>query len=306
MTSRTTTVVLLLLVLLVCGGVRTSAVHARVQAGDVDHFRGASRTDWPARVPTYTRVGSRDAGATAVSDPWLWLDEPAENVAVNGPFRVGGWAFDPAAAGGTGVDAVHVWAYPSPGSGTPPIFVGAATYGYSRADVGDAFGSQYTNSGFRLQGGLGAGTYLIAVFAHSELTDSFSAIRTALVTIANTVRIVVDGPRDGAMVRQRFALSGWALDFSATADSGVDAVHVWAYPAEGGSPLFLGSAAYGRQARPDVASAFGPQYGRSGWALTAPRLTPGTYDLVCFPHRTATATFSPPARVRLTVTASGY
>src|SRR5207253_730013 len=107
MTSRTTTVVLLL-ILLVCGGVRASAVHARIQAGDVSHFRSASRTDWHPRVPTYARVGYRDAGATAVSDPWLWLDEPADNVAVNGPFRVAGWAFDPAAAGGTGVDAVHV------------------------------------------------------------------------------------------------------------------------------------------------------------------------------------------------------
>ena len=45
------------------------------------------------------------------------LDTPVLGSEVVPPFVVAGWAIDLAAWSGTGVDAVHVWAYPTPGSG---------------------------------------------------------------------------------------------------------------------------------------------------------------------------------------------
>src|SRR4051812_46205432 len=63
------------------------------------------------------------------------VDAPLLNATVAGPFIVSGWVLDQSAATGTGIDAVHVWAFPATGS---PTFVGAAAMGDSRPDVGPA------------------------------------------------------------------------------------------------------------------------------------------------------------------------
>jgi hypothetical protein len=78
---------------------------------------------------------------------------------------VAGWAIDEAAATGTGVDTLHVWAYPASGS---PIFVGAAGYGGARGDIGTAYGPQFTNAGFSLTGSLPPGSYDLIVYALIE------------------------------------------------------------------------------------------------------------------------------------------
>jgi hypothetical protein len=86
-----------------------------------------------------------------------------------------GWAIDRAAPAGTGVDAIHIYAYKDPGSGTPPVFLGVAVYGQSRPDVAALYGSRYTNSAFALQvTTLTPGTYDVVMFAHSTATNSFS------------------------------------------------------------------------------------------------------------------------------------
>jgi len=86
-----------------------------------------------------------------------------------------GWAIDTGAREGTGVDAVQVWAYPAPGSGTDPIFLGRALYGRARPDMGDKFGSQFTNSAYELAiAGLSPGPHEIVVEAHSTVTKSFN------------------------------------------------------------------------------------------------------------------------------------
>jgi hypothetical protein len=72
----------------------------------------------------------------ADNDPRMAVDVPAGNATVHRTFTVAGWAVDLLAPSGPGVDVVHVWAYPNPGSGADPIFGGAATYGGSRPDVG--------------------------------------------------------------------------------------------------------------------------------------------------------------------------
>ena len=60
---------------------------------------------------------------------------------VGQPMQVSGWAVDGAATSGTGMDAVHVYAHPAAGS---PVFLGAATYGVSRPDIGASLGSRFT------------------------------------------------------------------------------------------------------------------------------------------------------------------
>ena len=99
------------------------------------------------------------------------------------PFTVGGWAIDVAAASGTGVDAVHVWAYPT--SGQPASWVGTAIYGSMRGDVGTAFGSsQYGPSGYNLNvGGLPRGTYDLVVYARSTVSGAFDNWKVVRITI---------------------------------------------------------------------------------------------------------------------------
>src|SRR3972149_1411896 len=74
------------------------------------------------------------------------------------------WAIDQQAASGTGVDAVHVYAYPADGSGAPtgasPVFLGAASYGSWRPDVAGLYGEQYRDCGYsKSVASLGGGFY---------------------------------------------------------------------------------------------------------------------------------------------------
>ena len=67
-------------------------------------------------------------------------------------FGVSGWAIDRSVAStthsGTGVDVLHVYAYPNPGSGQAPIFLGVAALGVA-ADVGAIYGSRYDDPATR-------------------------------------------------------------------------------------------------------------------------------------------------------------
>jgi hypothetical protein len=112
------------------------------------------------------------------------LDSPAPGNPVQ-PFVVSGWALDVAAVSGTGVDSVHVWAYPNPGSGQPPIMLGIATYGTFRGDLAALFGSQFGSSGYRLtvNGLQRFTTYDIVVYAHSSVSNTFDNWRAVRVTI---------------------------------------------------------------------------------------------------------------------------
>ncbi len=124
------------------------------------------------------------ANVTVRSAPRMSIDAPAANSTVGtGGFTVSGWAVDAAAASGPGVDAVHIYAFPV-GSSTPR-FLGAATLGVSRSDVGALFGgSQFTKSGYNLKvTGLSAGTYDLAVCARSSVSGEFDDILTVRVVL---------------------------------------------------------------------------------------------------------------------------
>jgi len=121
------------------------------------------------------------------------IDAPSPEATFAGStFLVGGWSIDRSvestAQSGSGVDTLHVYAYPNPGSGQPPIFLGVATVGVSRPDVGAAYGSRYDTSGYQLLVdraalGLAPGLYGIVVHSHSAVSGTFNNDAVVWVTL---------------------------------------------------------------------------------------------------------------------------
>jgi YVTN family beta-propeller protein len=249
---------------------------------------------------TGTFAVAREITLTVVPSVAIMIDLPAPAATVPPSFVVAGWALDKAAAAGSGVDAVHVWAYPT--SGTPPVFAGAATLDQPRPDVAAAFGSQFATAGYVLNvQNLPSGSYVLVAYAHQSITGRFVAQRTVTVTVtAPQPFINIDLPAAGATVGgASVRVAGWALELGAAMGTGVDAVHVWAYPDSGGVPLFIGAATYGLT-RTDVGAAFGSAYTPCGFDVTG-SLPPGSYTVVAFAHSTTTNSFNGVRSVHVTV-----
>jgi hypothetical protein len=81
-------------------------------------------------------------------------------------------------------------------------------------------------------------------------------------------------------------VAGWAADLDSADGTGVQMIHVWAYPRDGGAPVFVADAAYGGT-RPDVAAVFGDRFRDSGFGVRVQGLAPGSYDLALFAWSTA-------------------
>ena len=113
-------------------------------------------------------------------------------------------------------------------------------------------------------------------------------------------QIVIDTPTSQQDVGQPFVLAGWAVDLDDEVGTGIGTLHVWAYPLNGGQPLFAGVASYGAS-RPDVAALYGDRYKASGYQLTVAGLPPGNYDLAVFAWSTVVNGFVPARTVRVTV-----
>ena len=111
--------------------------------------------------------------------------------------------------------------------------------------------------------------------------------------------MMIDVPSEGMTVRQPFVVAGWALDLAAS-DNGIDLVQVYAYPADGSNPIFLGSTMV-NGARPDVGAIFGASHGVSGYALVVRGLEPGQYRLTLFGRSSYGAGFplGPSVNVRI-------
>ena len=114
------------------------------------------------------------------------------------------------------------------------------------------------------------------------------------------VQVAIDTPRSQQDVGQPFVLAGWAADLDAATGTGIDTLHVWAYPRTGGAPVFLGTPTLGG-VRLDVAAVHGDQFREAGFALTVQGLIPGTYDLVVFPWSNVTGGFAQPRSVHVTL-----
>ncbi len=238
------------------------------------------------------------------SAPKMALDAPRAGASVTAEgFAIGGWAVDTGSPTGTGVDIVQAWAYPT--TGAAPIFVGTAQYGIARPDVATYLANaRFTNSGYSLTGAIGtAGTYDLHVYAHSTLTGTFNNEAIVRITVRPPVsipRMWVDTPVAGSTLSMNITVAGWAIDMGGSIGTGVNAVHVYAYPIAGGAPILVGVADYGL-GRPDVGAAFGnPRFAPSGFRVvgTLPR---GEYNLVVFARSSITQTFNNVSVIRIRV-----
>lgn len=232
--------------------------------------------------------------------PILYVDTPANGASVRQPFLLAGWAIDATSPAGTGMGtAHHVWAFPL--SGAAPVFAGV-TSPNARPDVAAYFGSQFLQSGFGLGvSGLAPGAYRLAIYGWVNALANFGVAQTVDVTIGSSTLLVIDTPANGATVGPLlFALGGWAVDTSAPTGTGIDAIHVWAFPVAGGPPTFVGTPVLGGS-RPDVAAYLGnSRFTPSGYNMVV-RLPPGQYDLSVYAHSTVTRTFDYWQVVRVTM-----
>jgi hypothetical protein len=115
---------------------------------------------------------------------------------------------------------------------------------------------------------------------------------------------VIDAPVSGATEGSPLFVGGWAADLKSTVDTGVNTVHVWAYPIDARGnrldPIFIGPAIYGG-ARPDVAAIYGARFENSGYGIIVDGLAPGTYDIAVFAFSTVANGFTPARVVRIVV-----
>jgi hypothetical protein len=244
---------------------------------------------------------------TPVPNPAMAVDTPFMGATVQTSFSISGWAIDRGAASGTGVDALHVWAFPR-GSGAG-IFVGMPAYGSGRTDIASALGGQFAGSGFSMSATLPPGEYDLLVYMHSTVTGTFNRVIGHTITVAPPTlpATFMDQPLNQS-TRSRavpLTISGWAIDRGAAAGTGVTDIHVWAFPAGGFGPgRFVGVATYGTP-RADVAAAFGSaRFAASGYTLTVPAhtLPAGTYLLVAFGNSTVTGAFTQSVGATVTFT----
>jgi hypothetical protein len=148
------------------------------------------------------------------------------------------------------------------------------------------------------------GTYDL-VFLRAERGEASARREVRIILLPNgsemtRVQVVIDAPTPQQRVAQPFIVGGWAADLNATSGTGLSTLHAWAFPAAGGSPIFLGALAYGG-ARPDVGAVHGDQFRESGFGLTVQGLAPGTYDLAVFAWSLEIDGFTAPKLVRFTV-----
>jgi YVTN family beta-propeller protein len=191
------------------------------------------------------------------------------------------------------VDVIHAWAFPA--SGGSPVFVGEAYY--------SLYGLAGQNSGFNIPvANLPSGRHTLVFYAHDPRTNTFQPAATLDLTVrVGRAAIAVDTPRPEITAISPFVIGGWAVDPAAAAGGGpgIDVVHIWAYPASGGSPIFVAQASTGGP-RPDVASLMGSPFSRAGFTTTG-SLPSGSYTLALWGRSTGTGTFDAVQTVPITV-----
>ena len=119
---------------------------------------------------------------------------------------------------------------------------------------------------------------------------------------APAVAMYLDRPAANGTATSPLTVAGWALDPRAPVGTGIAAVHVWArrLDAPTSAPVFLGAATLGID-RPDVARQYGAQFHGAGFALQAPGLDPGLYDLLIFPWKDRDRRFEAAQVLRITI-----
>jgi hypothetical protein len=148
------------------------------------------------------------------------------------------------------------------------------------------------------------GTYHLVFVRGAERTTVAVTIRPAAAPRPGQaeIRMSIDSPRAGTISSGAFSVAGWALDPRASVGSGIAHVHVWAHRRDvpAADPVFLGAADLG-VARPDVARAFGPQFGRAGYTLATSGLWGGCYDITVYVWNRRTSRWEDARTVRVSV-----
>ena len=130
------------------------------------------------------QVTLTDRPAATAAPLQMTIDLPTENLSTTGPVVVAGWALDPDAVAGSGVDTIHVWAYRRDITDAPPQFMGVAALNVERPDVAQVFGGQFHGAGFQLvTPQLAPGTYDLVVYAWSHQTEQFEDARVVRVVV---------------------------------------------------------------------------------------------------------------------------
>jgi hypothetical protein len=143
-------------------------------------------------------------------------------------------------------------------------------------------------------------TYYFVVQAYNAISRSGYSAEVSTTVAPTSPVLTIDRPLQDSVLPGDMLLSGWAIDRASTSGPGVNAVHVYAYPAGGGAATFLGVASYGA-ARGDVAAAFGPQFVNSGYSLPIPHLAPGVWDIAFYARSTVENAFNIVRTRRVTV-----
>jgi hypothetical protein len=137
-----------------------------------------------AQISVHVTIQPVAVTAAGESEVRMHLDLPAERQTVSRTFVVAGWAFDPQAWTGSGIGAVHVWAYRRDVPGIGPAFVGVAELGGARPDVAAMFGAECDRAGFGLTTStLASGEYDIVAYVWNQRTARWEDARSVRVTV---------------------------------------------------------------------------------------------------------------------------
>jgi hypothetical protein len=135
-------------------------------------------------VPVEVTIRPMAPRVSGESEIRMSVDVPRDGEQVSGTFTVAGWALDPQAWTGSGIDAVHVWAQRVDVAAAAPLFLGAAALGGTRRDVAQVYGPTLGEAGFSLTTeALAPGAYDLTVFAWNRRTARWEDARTVRVTV---------------------------------------------------------------------------------------------------------------------------
>ena len=165
--------------------------------------------------PVFPRIRV-DQAIVALTTTLVALDTPTWNSVVASTFTVAGWAIDPSAASGPGVDAVTL--------GVPD---GRRQRGVPRVGAVRRIAPRCRRRVRRALHRLGfpsdrvgplARDVSLAVYAHSTLNGAFDASASAIVTVRppGNPAMSIDTPEQCAALGTPFIVAGWAIDLDST------------------------------------------------------------------------------------------
>jgi hypothetical protein len=128
------------------------------------------------------RIRPMTAAGPSESEIRMQVDRPAGVQSTSGRVQVAGWALDPQADIGSGIEAVHVWAQRRDTIALPE-FLGAADLRVARPDAAQESGAQFGAAGYSLTATLAPGQYDITVVAWNRRTARWEDARTFSVAV---------------------------------------------------------------------------------------------------------------------------